>query len=454
MLDPAGNWHPSMWRTLPVKHPTRWASRPVLSTVRDHLRSAPALTTAADVRASFDALAAVSAGDAFVVQAGDCAEPFGSELVRGVAGRDRVIGSMATRLSAVLDKPVVTIGRLAGQFAKPRSKPTEVVDGRELPSFRGLIINGPDFEERSRTPDARRMIAGYYNAKAVFHELHRIAHHNASNLLDLPLLVDPTGTHEVDALRHLGEHSSSRPADGSLSSALAGYGTTRRAAAGWQHRGLWTSHEALVLDYEEPLVRRDQVTGQWYLASTHVPWIGERTRDVDSAHVRFLAGLSNPLACKIGPSADVDEVLRLCAVLDPHREPGRLTLILRMGRAKADERIGAIVSAVRDAGHPVVWMCDPMHGNTIATKSGFKTRRLDDIAAEISSFFHHVRAAGQWPGGIHLEMSPDDVGECLDAGAGPDADVSGSSYETLCDPRLNGSQALVINEIVGDLLAG
>lgn len=374
-------WSPSTWRDRVAAHQPDWPDSCELTRARLWLASAPPLTTPEDVRSVRHALAEVAAGRAYVLQGGDCAEPFGFAARRGALAKDKILGALSERISHAMDVPVLAIARLAGQFAKPRSEPVEVVDGEVVPTFRGLAVNSP--HPARRIPDARRMITAYHTARAVLSEL---------------------------------------------------------------RNGLWVSHEALLLDYEEAFVRLDPSTGGWYLASTHLPWIGERTRDADGAHVAFLAGVGNPVGCKIGPGATPDEVVALCARLDPQREPGRLTLICRLGADRVRPLLPPVVRAVRDAGHPVVWMCDPMHGNTRITGTGVKTRHLDDIIREAAAFHETLRELGQWPGGLHLELAGEDVTECLGGAHVPDEAALTRRYTSLCDPRLNNEQALLMVE--------
>jgi 3-deoxy-7-phosphoheptulonate synthase len=413
---------------------------PGVGWVRESLAGLPALSTSADVRALFAALRHVQAASAFVLQAGDCAEPFGKAAVRGARNKHRLLGEMATLISERTTVPVVTVGRLAGQFGKPRSQPTELIDGRQLPSFRGLIVNGREPTEAARRPHAPRLLDAYHTAHQVFEELWHLSHPMAGG----------TGESRAGPPEF---HSQwlPNPAE-SLSAGVHSYGQTRQRDDSWVHNGLWTSHEALVLDYEEPLTRRDQETGEWFLTSTHLPWVGARTNHPDGAHVMFLSGVANPVACKVGPDTDPAELVRICDRLDPGRTPGRLTLISRQGNQLIRDRLPRLVRAVRAAGHPVIWVCDPMHGNTVKTPSGLKTRYYDDIVGELRGFFEVMAELSQWPGGVHLEAAADDVTECV-GGGGPAIFELPAAYRSLCDPRLNDVQALALAREVADLLA-
>jgi 3-deoxy-7-phosphoheptulonate synthase len=389
---------PEDWRALPAAHQPPWPDHADVDKVRAFLASLRPLVPIPAVRALSGQLARVAAGDAFVLQAGDCAEPFGAAAVAGARNKIRILRQLGEALEQALGVPVVRIGRLAGQFAKPRTASVDVIGSRTMWSFRGLTINSPTATEEARRPDPLRMIAGYNTAQRVLCELA-----DAASRATLDGAADP----------------------------------------------VWASHEALLLDYEEPLVRRDPATGQRYLLSTHLPWIGERTRQLGGAHVAFLGAMANPVACKIGPEATEEDVLGLCAKLNPHRQPGRLTLISRMGAGLVEDRLPPLVRAVCSAGHPVIWMCDPMHGNQVCTAGGRKTRRVTDIVDELRAFVRILPDFDEWPGGIHLEIAGEDVTECL-WGDEPAADRElQSAYSSLCDGRLNDAQASYVVDQVG-----
>ncbi|NYH79981.1 3-deoxy-7-phosphoheptulonate synthase [Actinopolyspora biskrensis] len=364
-----------------------WPDPEHVSGVGERLSRLPALVDSVDVRILRGLLADVAAGKMRIVQAGDCAEDPAECTPEHVARRTGMLDSMAGVLRMSTREPVLRVGRIAGQFGKPRSSPTEVVGGRRLPVYRGHMVNALEPSEEDRTPDPERMLGGYRAARDVM------------NLLGWPgattgSLIDPP---------------------------------------------VWTSHEALLLDYELPLTRRDP-TGLPVLGSTHWPWIGERTRQVDGAHVALLSQVFNPVACKVGPKATVEEVVELCEALDPERVPGRLTLIARMGEGVIEEGLPPLVRAVRAEGHPVIWMSDPMHGNTVSRADGSKTRLVDSVMSEVRSFRRLVEEEGGVAGGLHLETSPDDVTECVTDGSAPDR--AGRGYTSLCDPRLNPEQTL------------
>ena len=334
--------------------------------------------------------------------------------------------------------PVVKVGRIAGQFAKPRSSPTETIGGVELPSFRGHMVNDPGFTSASRTPDPERLLAAY---------------HQSASTLNLLRAFTKGGFADLARVHSWNqEFVAQSPAGKRYEELAAGIDRALRfmAACGidageqpqLHEADMWTSHEALILGYEEALTRQDSLTGDWYDCSAHMLWIGERTRQLDGAHIDFLRGVGNPIGCKVGPTATVEDVLALCETLNPDRVPGRLTLITRMGADNIASVLPPLLAAVRDAGHPVVWACDPMHGNTFTSQSGHKTRRVDDVLAEVQGFFDAHNSVGTWPGGIHVELTGDDVTECLGGAHQLNENDLASRYETVCDPRLNRNQSL------------
>ncbi|MGX4653930.1 3-deoxy-7-phosphoheptulonate synthase [Micromonospora sp. SCSIO 07396] len=366
-----------------------WADSPRLRGIREELASRPALVSPVDVRRLRSLLVRVADGDAHVVQAGDCAEDPAECTAPHVARKSGQLDTLAGALKMRTHKPVVRVGRMAGQFAKPRSRPTEIVGELELPAYRGHFVNRPGPYPEMRRPDPRHLLTGYDAASAVMSHLG---------------WLDP---------RHRSELCPP----------------------------VWTSHEALLLDYEIPALRRDE-DGRTFLSSTHWPWIGDRTRQLDGAHVALLAKVQNPVACKVGPGLTADELVRICERLDPWRDPGRLTLVARMGATATATRLPALVTAVRAAGHPVIWLTDPMHGNTVRTPQGHKTRYLETVISEVRAFQEAIRDAGGVAGGLHLETTPDDVTECVGDDCPPER--VGERYTSLCDPRLNPAQALSV----------
>lgn len=446
----SATWTPSSWRAFPAVQQPDWPDEAGLERAVKTLAAMPPLVFAGEARNLRAALAEVAAGRAFLLQAGDCAESFDDFSADGIRDKLKVILQMAVVLMYSAGVPVVKVGRIAGQFAKPRSSPTETVDGIELPSFRGHMVNELTFSAAARVADPERLVTAYHQSAATlnllrafttggFADLNRVHAWNQQFVAS-----SPEGRHYEQV------------ADG-IDRALRfmkACGVDTEATPQLHNVDFYTSHEALILGYEEALTRRDSLTGDWYDCSAHMLWIGERTRQLDGAHVHFLSGVHNPVGCKIGPSATPEEVLALCEALDPDRVPGRLTLITRMGADRIDEALPPLLRAVRDSGHPVVWACDPMHGNTFTSPSGRKTRHVDDVMAEIAGFFRAHTAEGTWPGGVHIELTGDDVTECL-GGADElaDADLD-HRYETMCDPRLNARQSLDVAFRVADLLRG
>jgi 3-deoxy-7-phosphoheptulonate synthase len=440
-------WNPDTWRSKPAAHQPAWPDLPDLERVEKELASVPPLVFAGEARDLKEKLAAVSRGDAFLLQAGDCAESFDGFHADAIREKLRVILQMAVVLTYSSGVPAVKVGRIAGQFAKPRSSPTETVDGTELPSFLGHMVNDLPFSEGNRTPDPQRLLQAYHQSastlnllraftKGGFADLHRVQAWNQ----------------EFVASSNEGQRYATLAAE--IDRALRFMESTGVSS---QHPEIheaefFTSHEALILQYEEALTRTDSLTGDWYDCSAHMLWIGERTRQLDGAHVEFLRGVNNPIGCKVGPTATADEVLGLCEALNPDREPGRLTLIVRMGAKNIAEGLPPLLEAVKESGHPVVWATDPMHGNTFTSETGHKTRHFDDVLAEVSGFFQAHRAAGTWPGGIHVELTGDDVTECLGGSAEVVAEDLGKRYETMCDPRLNARQGLDLAFRVAELM--
>ena len=443
------NWSPSSWRAKPALHQPAWPDHAELEQVTKSLHDLPPLVFAGEARSLTAALGRVADGEAFLLQAGDCAESFDSSA-DSIRDRLRVILQMAIVLTYSGGLPLVKVGRIAGQFAKPRSSPTETVGELELPSFLGHMVNSVGFSEAERLPDPRRLLTAYNRAASTLNLLRAFTRGGYADLSQVSrwnrefVATSPAGRRyaqmagEIDrALRF-----------------MTACGVTNVTAPQLNEVDFYTSHEALVLDYEEALVRQDSITGDWYDCSAHMLWIGERTRQLDGAHVELLRGVGNPLGCKVGPSATPDEVLALCEALNPGRVPGRLTLITRMGAGRAGELLPPLLRAVRDAEHPVVWACDPMHGNTYTSESGRKTRHFDEVLAEIGAFFSAHKACGTWPGGVHVELTGDAVTECV-GGADDisDADLE-HAFETLCDPRLNGRQSVDLAFRVAEMLTG
>ncbi len=441
-------WHPASWHDRPAAQQPQWPDQGTLDQVIKTLGELPPLVFAGEARQLQDQLAEAAAGRAFVLQAGDCAESFDGVTADSIRDKLKVILQMAVVLAFSAGVPTVKIGRIAGQFAKPRSSSTEVVDDVELPSFRGHMVNDISFSEHSRTADAERLVRAYHQSASTLNLLRAFTKGGYADLRQVHLWNQEFIAASPEGRRY------ERVADG-IEAALrfmAACGISTDAPELHQV-DFFTSHEALVLDYEQALTRQDSITGQWYDCSAHMLWIGERTRQLDGAHVEFMRGIKNPLGCKLGPTTTPSDVLELCEILNPDRIPGRLTLISRMGADKVSEALPPLLTAVRDASHPVVWECDPMHGNTYTTAGGRKTRHFEDVMTEIDRYFTTHAEAGTWPGGIHVEITGDDVTECVGGAEAISDDDLERRYETMCDPRLNGAQSLELAFRVAERLS-
>ncbi len=441
-------WSPSSWRSLDVVQQPDWTDLGALDDVVKRLRSMPPLVFAGEARSLTADLANVANGEAFLLQAGDCAESFDAFSADSIRDKLKVILQMAVVLMYSSGVPVVKVGRIAGQFAKPRSSGTETIDGVELPSFRGHMVNDIDFTANARTADPERLITAYQQSASTLNLVRAFTKGGFGDLSRVHAWNQEFVASSAEGQRY------EEVAEGIERTLqfMAACGIDTESTPQLHTVDVSTSHEALILGYEEALTRQDSLTGDWYDCSAHMLWIGERTRQLDGAHVHFLSGVGNPIGCKIGPTVTPDEVIALCEALNPDRIPGRLTLITRMGADTIGSALPPLLTAVRDSGHPVVWACDPMHGNTFTAPSGRKTRHFDAVLAEIAGFFAAHRSVGTWPGGVHIELTGDDVTECL-GGAEEilDADLD-TRYETMCDPRLNARQSLDLAFRVAELL--
>jgi 3-deoxy-7-phosphoheptulonate synthase len=442
------NWTPSSWQAFPAVQQPQWPDTGALDNALKQIATFPPLVFAGEARSLQTALGHVASGNAFLLQAGDCAESFEEFSAVNIREKLRVILQMAVMLTYSMGVPVVKVGRIAGQFAKPRSNNTESVNGVELPVFRGHMVNGPDAHAEARIPNPDRLVQAY---------------HQAASTLNLVRAFTKGGFADLNRVHAWNQEFVAQSAEGKryedvaseIERALAfmrACGIDTETNTALHQVDVYTSHEALILGYEEALTRQDSLTGGWYDCSAHMLWIGERTRQLDGAHVEFLRGVGNPIGCKIGKTTDVDYVLSLCETLNPARIPGRLTLISRMGANDVEEALRPLLRAVRDAGHPVVWACDPMHGNTYSAPNGRKTRHLEDIVKEITGFVKAHRAEGTWPGGIHIELTGENVTECLGGSEGLGNDDLDTRYETVCDPRLNARQSIDLAFRVAELI--
>jgi 3-deoxy-7-phosphoheptulonate synthase len=441
-------WTPSSWRALEASQQPAWPDADALAAARERLRQLPPLVFAGEARALLSSLGEVCEGRALLLQAGDCAESFREVSAPIIREKLKVLLQMSAVLTFGATLPVVKVGRIAGQFAKPRTSPTEVVGGVEIPTFRGHVVHSDEPTAEARVPDPERMVQGYYQAASTLNLLRAFTKGGFADL---------THVHTWNR-----EFVASSPA-GQRYEALAG--EIERALRFMEAIGIdlgrertlhevdiWTSHEGLVLEYEEALTRTDSLTGQPYDCSAHMLWIGERTRRLDGAHVEFFSGVDNPIGVKLGPAATADEAVALAERLNPARVPGRLTYVVRMGADRVRELLPPLLEAVRTAEVPVVWVCDPMHGNLVRTSSGRKTRHFGTIMEELQGFFAANREVGTWPGGVHLEFTGDDVTECLGGSEEILEEQLPDRYETLCDPRLNGRQALDVAFRVAELM--
>ncbi len=441
-------WAPDSWRSLPAAQQPDWPDPAAVAAVRERLRQLPPLVFAGEARNLLAALGEVAAGRAFLLQAGDCVESFREVSAVAIREKLKVMLQMSAVLTYGATLPVVKVGRIAGQFAKPRSSRTEVVDGVELPTFRGHVVHSDEATPEARVPDPERMLHGYYQAASTLNLLRAFTKGGFADLTQVHtwnqefVASSPEGRRYETIATEIGRALAFMQAIG------IDLGRERTI----HEVDVYTSHEGLLLDYEEPLVRRDSLTGRWYDCSAHLLWIGDRTRQLDGAHVAFYAGVENPVAVKLGPAATPDDALALCERLNPGRIPGRLTLVTRMGAARVRELLPPLLEAVRDAGHAVVWACDPMHANTFVSASGRKTRRFDDVMSELEGFFAAHREVGTWPGGVHVEFTGEDVTECLGGSEAVLEDHLDHRYETLCDPRLNARQSLDLAFRVAELM--
>jgi len=442
------NWSPESWRALPIKQMPTYPDGEKLAAMEAKLRLYPPLVFAGEARRLKASLAEVAEGRAFVLQGGDCAESFQDFTANVIRDSFRVLLQMAVVLTFGAGVPVVKMGRMAGQFAKPRSSDTETIGGETLPSYRGDIINGPGFDAASRIPDPARMETGYFQSAGSLNLLRAFATGGYSDLHEVHRWNLEFAARSPLAARY--QDLASR-IDETLAF-MAACGMTSASTPQIRETDFYTSHEALLLPYEQALTRVDSTSGDWYACSAHFLWIGDRTRQPDHAHVEFLRGVKNPLGLKVGPTTSVDDLLRLIDLLNPTNEAGRLTLISRMGADKVETLLAPLVRAVKRAGKKVVWLCDPMHGNTISTANKTKTRSFDAILGEVSGFFNVHAAEGTWAGGVHVEMTGREVTECI-GGAHQlsEADLA-DRYETFCDPRLNAEQSLELAFLVSEEL--
>jgi len=431
-------WSPESWRERVALQQPEWPDATAAAAALARLKASPPLVFAGEARDLRDGLARVIEGQAFLLQAGDCVESFNELSTIRIREKLKILLQMSAVLTYGATLPIVKVGRIAGQFTKPRSNALERIGNLELPSFRGHMVHGDEPNPEARIPDPSRMVEGYNQSAATLNLLRAFTKGGYADLTQVHAWNQEFVASSPQGQRY------ERLAD-DIERALrfmAACGIDLVAERRLHEVDFFTSHEGLLLDYEEGLTRRDSLTGDWYDCSAHLLWIGERTRRLDGAHVEFFAGVHNPIGIKLGPTATAAEAVELCERLNPTRIPGRLTLVARMGAGEVEELLPPLLHAVRDEGHPVVWACDPMHANTIRTDGGIKTRRFDSVMGEIEGFFAACWESGVRPGGVHLEFTGEDVTECLGGADDVLEEHLSSRYETLCDPRLNGRQSL------------
>jgi len=442
-------WTPATWRGRPAKHiPIDYPDPAAVTRVEAELARMPPLVFAGEARRLKSLLADVAAGKAFLLQGGDCAESFKEFSADNIRDTFRLILQMAVVLTFAGGKPVVKVGRMAGQFAKPRSEPTETINGVTLPSYRGDNINGMEFEAAVRAPDPERLLKAYAQSSSTLNLLRAFAGGGYADLHNIHRwtlgFVDdsPQGARYSELTDKISE----------ALTFMEAIGVTPQTNPDLHRVEFFTCHEALLLGYEQALTRVDSTSGDWYDVSAHLLWIGERTRQLDGAHVEFMRGIKNPVGVKVGPTVEPDELLALVDALNPENEPGRLTLYGRFGADKIAGRLPQLMRATRDEGRTVVWAIDPMHGNTLKAGNGYKTRPFDRILSEVRSFVDIAQAEGVHPGGVHLEMTGQNVTECLGGARALTEGELGDRYDTHCDPRLNGEQALELAFLVAEKL--
>jgi len=441
-------WSPSSWREKPILQQPTYPDKAKLDAVLNELKNYPPLVFAGEARSLKEQLSRVAEGKAFLLQGGDCAESFSEFHADNIRDTFKALMQMAVVMTYAGGLPVVKVGRLGGQFAKPRSSDTETQGEITLDSYRGDIINGIDFTDKARVPDPKRMIKAYNQATATQNLLRAFA---SGGLADL---------HQVNKwnldFAHKSEVSEkyeklAEDIEKSLQF-MEACGVTSKTYRTLRETDFYTSHEALLLPYEEAFTRQDSITGDWYNVAAHMVWIGDRTRQLDGAHVEYMRGIKNPIGIKAGPSMDPDDLVRLAMAVNPDNEAGRLNIIVRMGANKVGEHMPQLIRAVEKEGLNVVWSCDPMHGNTVKSSNNYKTRPVDAILTEMKQFFQVHKAEGTFGGGVHLEMTGKNVTECIGGSFTVTEEDLSSRYHTHCDPRLNADQSLELAFLIADSL--
>ena len=443
-------WKPNSWRNYPVVQMPTYPDESKVNSVEARLSFKPPLVFAGEVQALKKSLALAEKGNAFILQGGDCAESFSQFSANGIRDTFKVLLQMAVILTYGSSIPIIKIGRIAGQFAKPRSSDVEIIDGIELPSYRGDMINDMEFNKIARQPDPQRLIDGYEQSAATLNLIRAFAQGGMANLEKVHewTLGFLNNTPETDKYREIANRISE-----SLNFMKA-CGLTASSVPQLRETDFFTSHEALLLNYEEALTREDTITAEkgWYATSAHLLWVGDRTRQFDHGHIEYLSGIQNPVGIKCGPSLEKDDLIRLLDKVNPNNETGKVVLICRMGSEKVNEHLPKLIKNIKANGKNVTWCCDPMHGNTIKASNGYKTRRVAEILNEVNNFFLVHKSEDTLPGGVHFEMTGSNVTECLGGANEVKESDLGSRYHTHCDPRLNGSQSLELAFLVSDLI--
>ena len=443
-------WKPNSWRNYPVVQMPTYPDESKVNSVEAKLSFKPPLVFAGEVQALKKSLTLAEKGNAFILQGGDCAESFSQFSANGIRDTFKVLLQMAVILTYGSSIPIIKIGRIAGQFAKPRSSDVEIIDGIELPSYRGDMINDMEFNKTARQPDPQRLIDGYEQSAATLNLIRAFAQGGMANLEKVHewTLGFLNNTPETDKYREIANRISE-----SLNFMKA-CGLTSSSVPQLRETDFFTSHEALLLNYEEALTREDTITAEkgWYATSAHLLWVGDRTRQFDHGHIEYLSGIQNPVGIKCGPSLEKDDLIRLLDKVNPNNESGKVVLICRMGSEKVNEHLPKLIKNIKANGKNVTWCCDPMHGNTIKASNGYKTRRVAEILNEVNNFFVVHKSEGTLPGGVHFEMTGSNVTECLGGANEVKESDLGSRYHTHCDPRLNGSQSLELAFLVSDLI--
>ncbi len=441
------NWTKSSWQNHTALQQPTWPDPVAVEKVLTNLSSLPPLVFAGEIRSLKQLLGKAVTGDAFLLQGGDCSENFSQVTAPNIRETLKVLLQMAVVLTYAGGKPVIKVGRIAGQFAKPRSSDTEIIDGVELPSYRGDMVNNAEFSPESRIPNPKYMLKGYNMAASTLNLLRAFTRGGYGSLQRVQawnqefVAQSPMGR-SYDRLAKQISHAIRFMETIGISSDTPQIHQTQ----------LFTSHEALLLQYEEALTRMDTITGDWYDCSAHMLWIGERTRQADGAHLEFLRGVHNPIGLKLGPNYDLDDVKRLIEIINPENEPGRLTIITRLGMKKVEKVLPPLLREMKKEGFNIVWSCDPMHANTYTAKSGHKTRNFNDILSEITCFFETHWSEGTIPGGVHLEMTGNNVTECTGGAHNIMDEELAENYLTSCDPRLNAEQSLEVSFQIADMI--